>query len=776
MLIRAKGAKAPFFLALLIAAAVAACDGQGGGKSDTWTDRGDKPRVAIIGVDGATWEILDPLLQQGKLPNFQRLIESGTRAEYTSIEPLLSPLIWTSMVTGVTPERHGITWFMVRDPKSGNPLPITSAKRETPALWNIASEAGKSVGFVGWWATWPAEKVNGFMVSDQLGFHGFGLGKNKDESIVGRTYPESLLFEIESDVVDPLTQPKSDIDPFMNITDMEYTASAGREFTFTNPLHHFMYMLSTLKTYEAIGLKLYPRFKPDLFGVFFESIDTTGHLYMKYRPPKIEGITDELFAKYKDTMDAVYIRNDVMLGRFLDALLPGTTVFVCSDHGFKSEDDRLAEIENTSVATAHKWHKKKGVLIMSGPDVKKGYRLAESSILDMAPTVLYALDLPTAEDFDGKPLTDAFTAEYVAAHPVRTVPTYDTGIRNEAMPSMPENLSAEMVEKLKSLGYIGGDEEAADHIEDFDAMETHMNRLDLYRKKGDMKSAEEVARKMTELDPKDPRAWAALGDVLAGTQRLADAEKALDEAQGLWEEYRKNPPKNDKGQLKYPNLNDSFLSTLTSTRAIAHMLKQETKPAEELFLQAQKLDGENVSAFYNYALLLENTGRREESKKAYEESVKRFPEHSFSLNNLGNIYFRLGDEDKAMEYYLRTADVDPNHHECRHNMGVVLLKKGKADEARARFEEAVKLRPDFVPSLARLGVMHLQADEMDQALEVFRKLTELTPDDIRIRLQFTEVLYQKGLIDEARSQFAILQNTNPQAAQAFKEKHPDFVP
>ncbi|MCC6158707.1 MAG: alkaline phosphatase family protein [Deltaproteobacteria bacterium] len=764
-----------------ILAFVVACSSGPKEGADRWRQSAEKTRVAIIGVDGATWELLDPLMAAGKLPNFQRLIATGTKAHYQSIEPLLSPLIWTTMVTGVSPEKHGITWFMVRDPKTGDPLPITSAKRETRAIWNIASDAGKSVGFIGWWATWPAEKVNGFMVSDQVGFHGFGLGNAKEEVAIGRTYPEALMFEIEPDIVQPLTQPKADIDRFMNITEVEYKASAGREFTFTNPLHHFMYMLATLRSYEAMGLRLYPKHKPDLFGVFFESIDTTGHLYMKYRPPQIEGISNELFAKYSQTMDKVYERNDEMLGKFLAMLEPGTIVIVCSDHGFKSENDRLAEIENTSVATAHKWHKLNGVLIINGPGIKAGYELPKSSVLDLAPTVLYALGLPVAQDFEGHALTDAFTPEFVAAHPVQSVPTYETGVRNEPMPSMPENLTKEMVEKLKSLGYIGGDEEAADHlqdpaVQDLDAMETHMNRLDLYRRKGDLKGAEDVARKMIALDAADPRAHAALGDVLAGTGRLDDAEKALGEAEKLVEKYKANMPMDDKGRPKYPKIDDTLLSMITSSRGICLMMKKDAPNAEALFKKAQQLDAANVSAFYNYALLLENTGRRDAARTAYEESVKRFPEHSFSLNNLGNVYFRDGNIDKAIEMYERTAAADARHHECRHNWGVALLKKNQNAEARKKFEEALELRPDFVPSLGRLGVLMIQNKELDKAEEVFAKLVSITPDDVRVRLQYMELLYRTGNLDGAREQYKKIAAANPQAAQAFIKQHPDFQP
>jgi predicted AlkP superfamily phosphohydrolase/phosphomutase len=121
----------------------------------------EAPPVVLIGLDGADWNIIDPLVAAGKMPNLAGLIGRGSRARLLTISPTLSPVIWTTIATGVKPERHGIVDFTAVNKDTGAAVPVTSNLRRVPALWNILSSAGRTVGFVGWWASFPAEKVNG---------------------------------------------------------------------------------------------------------------------------------------------------------------------------------------------------------------------------------------------------------------------------------------------------------------------------------------------------------------------------------------------------------------------------------------------------------------------------------------------------------------------------------------------------------------------------------------------------------------------------------------
>ena len=136
---------------------------------------GERPRAVVIGIDSADWKVIDALVAEERMPNLKALRERGTSGPIqTLVDFPLSPVIWTSVVTGKTPAKHGITWFLV-DQRDGQRVPVRSHNRKVKALWNILAERGLLATSVGWWASYPAENIGeGVIVSDALGFHGDG--------------------------------------------------------------------------------------------------------------------------------------------------------------------------------------------------------------------------------------------------------------------------------------------------------------------------------------------------------------------------------------------------------------------------------------------------------------------------------------------------------------------------------------------------------------------------------------------------------------------------
>ena len=124
--------------------------------------------VIFLGLDGADWNLLDQYMARGLMPNLTRLVAAGTSGRLRTMQPALSPLVWTTMMTGVGPLDHGVLDFVQFDPATGLKTPIGSTERRVPAIWNMATTAGKTAGVFGMWATYPAEPVGGLMVSDRL--------------------------------------------------------------------------------------------------------------------------------------------------------------------------------------------------------------------------------------------------------------------------------------------------------------------------------------------------------------------------------------------------------------------------------------------------------------------------------------------------------------------------------------------------------------------------------------------------------------------------------
>ena len=148
-----------------------------------------RERLVIIGIDGLTFDVIEPLIEQGKLPTFQKLIKTGSRATLMSEKPMRSPALWTTIATGQPRAKHRIfdfvtgSWYWTKAERHKKQRLVTSDMRESPALWNMASDANKKSVVVGWLNTWPAEQIKGSMIAPYV-----ALGQKKQTSIKGKIY------------------------------------------------------------------------------------------------------------------------------------------------------------------------------------------------------------------------------------------------------------------------------------------------------------------------------------------------------------------------------------------------------------------------------------------------------------------------------------------------------------------------------------------------------------------------------------------------------------
>ncbi len=174
-------------------------------------------KILLVGIDGGEWDVLDRLLDEGRTPHLARLIGQGTRASLKTLEPTLSPAIWTTIATGKLPEDHGIHGFDGIPGSTMRTLP-TSQMRKTKAFWNIVSDSGKKVGVVSWWVTWPAEQVNGFIVSDRVSYTRMEAAVDGERLTPFDTWPAGLAAEVAPMVGKPDEITDEEAGRFMNLT------------------------------------------------------------------------------------------------------------------------------------------------------------------------------------------------------------------------------------------------------------------------------------------------------------------------------------------------------------------------------------------------------------------------------------------------------------------------------------------------------------------------------------------------------------------------------
>jgi len=474
---------------------------------------GPTPRVILLGLDGMDPDVIDLLIAEGKLPHFAQIKREGAYARLYSAPPLLSPIIWTTIATGRKPSDHGIGHFITVDPSTGEELPVTSAMRRVPALWNIFSAAEREVAIVGWWATWPAEAVNGVVVSDHAGYH-FLMEQRLVEGATsdGVTYPDELLAELDDLIRRPQDVGYDELEPFVDIEPADLEA----EFAFHDDLSHFRWALGAAKSYRDIGLRLWETRNPDLLLVYVEGVDTTSHLFGHlYRQSGLAGELAEQQRRYGNAVEQMYVFVDGIVGDYIDAMDENTTLVIVSDHGFKlgelpTDPSKTRDMRRVSEA----YHREYGILFLYGRGVQPGARIDSATTLDVTPSVLALAGLPLAEDMPGKVFGQALdvdTSERIAS--------YDDQWTDGAEGARSEGVDHAVLERLESLGYIGAAASTNDR-----------NLANILLREGRYEEAAHAFGELAAAEPDEPVYHAALGTALAGLGRLDEARESFGRA------------------------------------------------------------------------------------------------------------------------------------------------------------------------------------------------------------------------------------------------------
>jgi tetratricopeptide (TPR) repeat protein len=437
-----------FFLLLVITLLIAACRAP---SDRTPAARAAGRPVIFVGLDGADWQLLDDYVKSGAMPNLAQLVREGTSGILDTIRPPLSPLIWTTMMTGVSPLDHGILDFVQFDPKTGAKEPITSSLRRAPAIWNMASESGKRVAVLGLWATYPAETVNGTIVSDRLFTFLF------KESAP----PPGIVSPPDRDewARDVLQRTRSEVDeaalrrylPWLS--DAEYRRYADSDDPYAHPVSGLRRILIDTRVYDRLGRDTIERDRPDLTIVYFEGTDTIGHVFAPFAPPRQPQVSQADYDRYSAVPERYFHEIDERLGEYRRiAESSGAMLMLASDHGFLWKDGRPTSLSSNATTTAAKWHRSEGMYVLWGSGIRASSgHTGRGSVQQVCATLLALAGLPPGRDVTGPPLPGVEAApaprvDYFARYHPASAPTPSTGTASA---------DRDTLANLKSLGYVG---------------------------------------------------------------------------------------------------------------------------------------------------------------------------------------------------------------------------------------------------------------------------------------------------------------------------------
>ena len=432
--------------------------------------------VIWLGLDGLDWELLDRLSAGGRMPNWKRLTTEGYTAHLRSFVPTLSPVVWTTLATGVGPDAHRVLDFQEIDPRTGQRVPVSGASRASPAIWNVASAEGLSVGVVGWWATHPAEEVKGFFVSDATSPILFEAPPKE-----GVAFPASLGPGIEQIVTREGAVSNEELARYVAQPPAEIAAALSGEQNLENRVLLLSRAIGATRIESRIARELYDRNLPDLMMLYLEGTDVVGHLFGSFVPPRMDCVAADEFARYHSAVDEYYALVDRILGQWMRrASEDRATLIVNSDHGFRWGSDRSCERASLDPATALSWHRLDGVFAAWGERVRPSAERGQASVFDVEPTVAALLGLPVDRNAPGAVLRSGFVDP---AAPSRKDLAAAVPVRRLAAEPMSDKQADEYARKLKALGYLSGGESsrlAPAHGDRPGETESAWNNLGLY--------------------------------------------------------------------------------------------------------------------------------------------------------------------------------------------------------------------------------------------------------------------------------------------------------
>ncbi len=617
------------------------------------------PRVLLIGLDAADWIMLDRWFEQGELPGLSRLAATGLRGDLRTLRPIISPLVWTSIATGQTPDRHGVTDFFAGTDGESPLQPVNRRAVLVPTMWETLSARGLEVAVTAWWASWPADhSLNGRVVTDQVQFAFPGPVRGAETASSDSLYhPGELAGRLEHCLVTPGELDARAVGAIVPCTPGDLAPDAA------DPAPALLRrVLAATTTYYRMTREMLREKQPDFTALYFLGTDTVAHLF---------GQAAETDPRHTALL-RYYRLVDAMVEDLCSQVSPSTLVVLVSDHGFYTGEDRPSGDPADFQHQAAAWHRPLGLVLFNAPWIEPG-RLDDASVLDIAPTLLWQLLGQRFESLPGRVLAERRAAGADAA-PRQPVP-HVAGAGEKPVSPDPQRY----LEQLRALGYL--EEEEAGPMSAARPVIHLADYLQWAGRSGEALEQLEKARNRQVANP----------DLLA---RLAIQQSREDDQTGAWHTL------SAAIGLGWDPAAHGRLSA-----AVGICCAAGRRDEGEALLNTFALEGDlSAQALTARAVLAENHGRLPEAVEGYAAALERDPASSHAAHSICRL---LAPGDPRLDKLCATlgvaADLRPGDTPVQLNAGKLLLAVGDPESALGPLGRAVHLEPDLVDPRLLLG-------------------------------------------------------------------------
>jgi tetratricopeptide (TPR) repeat protein len=589
-------------------------------------------RVVVVAWPAANWKTVSKLIDEGALPHLARLVENGTTAHLPSLLPEFEPMLYTSVATGTTADRHGILSACECDPRTGELCAPWSTSRKSKAIWNVLSEAGKRPLVVNWPGQFPAEHIEGTSVSADL----FACESLRPVNTAPpeSVWPAALGRRLAQLCLHPSELRGDDLLPFIpRLAEIDQRQDPRVEALARS--------LARAASVQAAATWLMEQGPWQFLAVFHDFIRAT----------LVQFAARDASGYYEHVVEAAYRFSDQMLGRITELAGPESVTILISASGWQPRQ--------TATERALPWYSTRGFCVVTGPGIRRDEVIHGATLLDIAPTALALLGVPAAPGMQGRAMLRRGGIMQ---------PEAATG-EGDAREQESSPVAAEALAELERLGYSDPALDKMTENRRRVAREKSLNLAVVYLDTGRAQRAIGVLEKLVH----NTKADETCGTALVYAYAVA----------GEWDLLRNLLPQVPETKTSAP--------ALAVMRSMLRVAEGNVSEALACLKEAEQSESEFPMLAYGIGCVYARMRKWRRAERAFRLAAERHPEFWLAQQAQALALARAGKHREAAEVLRASLQTNFAASSSHYLLGAALSELGEAAAARQAFQRSLAL-------------------------------------------------------------------------------------